>query len=380
MKRTGFTITFENGESHTRYLAPIGMRDGVWLDKEGNKLQQSNNLTEKAFFGENVKIQIETFNITDGEKLDVKIKAKIGEDYIEEFEEVIHKLEVKNNLATLDNFYLDSKWYNEEIESYNYDTHSTEIDFEKAITFVFEAKFEDKDWDKARVFPKNENNYLRPITYRRNYEELIGLFNTNNGGEKDLENNYENKFINGNSDIKSIVDEFIEKVIAEDIKVPKIKTVVEEKATVLWNAAVKQVQKGNLDDRPLYWARNKMQTWLKRNPIFKDQIDFDKSIVKKGTKLDDIITLFEEKSRNYTGVDFSKAGNKKKMLITGFDPFVLNQIKYSWADVNTQNPSGISALYFHNKTIGNTFFKPLLCLLDMKILTIRLLKILQNLI
>ena len=219
MKRTGFTITFEDGESHTRYLTPIGIRDGVWLDNEGNKLQQSNRLTTNAFFGENVKIQIETFNITDGKKLDIKIKAKIGEEYVEEFEEIIHKLEIKNNLATLENFYLDPKWYNEEIENYNYDTHSTEIDFEKAITFIFEAKFEDRDWDKARSFPKNENDYLRPITYRRNYEELIGLFKTDNSGEKDVKSNYENKFINNNVEIKSFVDEFIEKTIEENITI-----------------------------------------------------------------------------------------------------------------------------------------------------------------
>jgi pyrrolidone-carboxylate peptidase len=104
------------------------------------------------------------------------------------------------------------------------------------------------------------------------------------------------------------------------------------------------VQSGNLDDRPLYWARNKMQTWLKRNPLFKDQIDFDKSIVKKGTELDDIITLFEEKSRNYTGIDFSKAGNKKKVLITGFDPFQLDYGFYGDRGVQTYNPSGIIAL------------------------------------
>ncbi len=67
-----------------------------------------------------------------------------------------------------------------------------------------------------------------------------------------------------------------------------------------------QVQKGKLDDRPLYWARNKMQTWLKRNPLFKNDTKSN-SCVKKGTELDRIITIFEEKSRNYTGIDFSNA-------------------------------------------------------------------------
>jgi hypothetical protein len=44
------------------------------------------------------------------------------------------------------------------------------------------------------------------------------------------------------------------------------------------------------------------------------------------TNLSKMITLFEEKSRNYTGVDFGKApAGMKKILIAGFDPFVLIQ-------------------------------------------------------
>lgn len=262
------------------------------------------------------------------------IKAKKGDEYVDlddQQETLKLSLKVKNNEAISEPFFLNPKWYNEEKENYNYDTHQTEIEPEELLTFVFDAKYKGQDKKHGRIdLPKDDTKKLKPIAYRRNYEELIGLFNTNNGGEKDLEHNYENKFINGNSDIKSIVNEFIEKVIAEDITIPEIKTVVEEKATALWNAAVKQVQKGNLDDRPLYWSRNKMQTWLKRTPLFKDQIDFDKSIVKKGTELDDIITLFEEKSRNYAGIDFSKAGSKKKILITGFDPFLLNSFDHKY--------------------------------------------------
>ncbi len=358
MKRTGFTITFEDGESHTRYLTPIGMKNGFWLDNEGNKLQQEKGLTTRTTFGENVKLQIETFNVTDGEKLDIRIKAKIGEDYMDEFQGINYKLEVKNNLATLENFYLDPKWYNEEIENYYYkdetvdgydfEAHQTGVNPKESITFVFETKFEDRDWDKARNFPENENDYLRPITYRRNYEELIGLFKTNNSGEKDTKNNYESKFIDSNPKIKSIADEFSEKVITPDITIEEIKTLVKVKA--LWETAVKQVQSRNLDDRPLYWARNKMQTWLKRNPLFKDQIDIEKSLVKKGTELDNIIILFEELSRNYTGIDFSKSGNKKKVLITGFDPFILNEFDNGYLNSVTNpnilqsNPSGVIAL------------------------------------
>ena len=61
--------------------------------------------------------------------------------------------------------------------------------------------------------------------------------------------------------------------------------------------------------------------------------------------------MFEEKSRNYTGIDFSEAGDKKKVLITGFDPFQLNpDIKFDKSmganSASTFNPSGIVALLF----------------------------------
>jgi pyrrolidone-carboxylate peptidase len=91
---------------------------------------------------------------------------------------------------------------------------------------------------------------------------------------------------------------------------------------------------------------------LKQHYLFENEIDFEKSIVKKGTELEKIIQLFEEKSRNYDGVDFSKApAGKKKLLISGYDPFVLNPKKYG--NPLQSNPSGITALSLHGKTIGD---------------------------
>ncbi|MFV0530773.1 MAG: hypothetical protein ACK5MD_04980, partial [Flavobacteriales bacterium] len=130
-------------------------------------------------------------------------------------------------------------------------------------------------------------------------------------------------------------------------------------AKQLWDLAVKQVQSGKLDDRPLYWARNKMQVHLKRHPLFEKDIDFETSIVDKNSKLNEIIVLFEELSRNYTGIDFSKAPNgAKKVLITGFAPFQLNpdpnfNTSMGVDSANTFNPSGIVALFFNNQRLIN---------------------------
>ena len=318
------TITFPD-YPHIEEKLPlkiVGKINGFWINENNKKLSQSNGLNKTVFYGEKVKIKLMTTNVLDEGEIEVEIKAKQEDKTIalkEDKSTLKFKVKVKNGEAISEPFYLKPEWYNEEIEKYNYVNHQTKINLDKTLVFIFEAKF--TDGNRVYKLPREDSDKLKPVTYRRNYEELIGLFNTDNSGIKDKEQNYENKFINSNSEIKTIVDEFIEKAIDKDITISEIETLVEEKAKALWDNAVKQVQGGNLDDRPLYWARNKMQTWLKRNSLFKDQIDIEKSLVKKGTELDNIIILFEELSRNYTGIDFSKAGNKKKVLITGFDPF-----------------------------------------------------------
>ncbi|WP_299246442.1 type VI secretion system tube protein TssD [uncultured Aquimarina sp.] len=339
------------------------IKEAFWLSEGNSQLSQSNGLNTDVYYGQKVKLKIITQHTPDNENVEVIVKAKTADGYIDIEDDtgaLQQTLTVKGNEAISDPIYLNPNWYNEEIENYNYQSHQTEINKDEALTLIFDAKLD--SGDEKETLPESDTHKLKPITYRRNYEELIGLFNTNNSGEKDKQQNYENKFIDGNSKIKSIVDEFIEKVITQDITISEIKSLVNEKAKTLWEAAVKQVQGGNLDDRPLYWARNKMETWLKRNPLFKDQIDFDTSIVKKGTELDTIITLFEEKSRNYTGIDFSNAGNKKKVLITGFDPFILNEfdnneIALYGPNILQSNPSGCVALKFAANIMNNAIIQ-----------------------
>ncbi|ELY2018432.1 hypothetical protein SL053_002359, partial [Flavobacterium psychrophilum] len=237
-----------------------------------------------------------------------------------------------------------------------------------------------------------EGQRLKPIAYKRNYEELIGLFNTDNSGSKDMLTNYENKFIDAykekNDAIKDIVDGFSEYLCEDnrDLTTDQIEAKVIKSGKELWNYAVWQhkdhtstivttIKKTGekieevkdieaiADDRPLYWARIVMQVILKRQYVYvediktlpqKDQDDFFiKSIVPKTSKLYKAIQLFEENSRNYTGIDFSKAGGKKKVLITGFDPFQLNpdtnfNTSMGSNSANTFNPSGILALFLQN--------------------------------
>ena len=175
---------------------------------------------------------------------------------------------------------------------------------------------------KAFIVDGNESD-----SKQRNEEEKVGLY-------------YEDIFIKRSKGVLSTVEIF-EKNLSdfsfETQTIEDIKVLLENSAKDLWVNAKEYVQSGTYDDRPLYWARIKMEVALKNH--LKGKLDAD---------IENLIQLFEEKSRNYTGINFSKnidnstnGKPKKKILITGFDPFGL--------DVNKEqsNPSGAVALALH---------------------------------
>ncbi|AQS38044.1 pyroglutamyl peptidase I [Shewanella psychrophila] len=96
----------------------------------------------------------------------------------------------------------------------------------------------------------------------------------------------------------------------------------------LWQQAVRDVQSGGQDDRPLYWGRLAMKTLLKQQaPSFKLapwQRDVNLSAVEKS-------------SRGFSNISFS-ADTQIKILLTGFDPFFLDH------NIDQSNPSGLAAL------------------------------------
>ncbi|MDP3930227.1 MAG: hypothetical protein Q8R57_14495 [Bacteroidota bacterium] len=205
----------------------------------------------------------------------------------------------------------------------------------------------------SKDFADQETNQLG-LVYKRNYEENIGYANN----KKDTSKHIEDYFIEDiNPNMKTEVDGFINALatVANDENAyQNIKTLVEDSAKDIWDEAVSFV-KANIsttpDDRPLYWARNKMQVALKSHPYFENQFLF--SEVNPGSELEAMVKIFEEKSRNYSGVDFSGAPvGAKKILITGFDPFQLDpKYKPYGAGLETSNPSGLAALALHNSTI-----------------------------
>jgi pyrrolidone-carboxylate peptidase len=91
---------------------------------------------------------------------------------------------------------------------------------------------------------------------------------------------------------------------------------------VLWRDAASRVHRdleGAGDDRPLYWQRLTTLRDARGN-------------------CPRAIAAFEAASRGFADVIFD-AGSEVKVLVTGFDPFLLDR------DVTQSNPSGVAALY-----------------------------------
>jgi len=331
----------------------------VVLSQSSIKGIEGGNATD-FIYGKKIKIKVITKNIENGKKIKCKLKGKT-KNTNQKFlgiSQLDWELEINNDECETILFPLPISWYSEVFENYN--SHKTIIKSEDLNAFMVDTMYEG-----AITFIHKKEHWLKPIAYRRNYEEYIGLYKyedltIKHSEKRDSVDNYENKYISKNSEIRTLVKDFLEFLNQEDLKIEGdenkgIKERIEKDAKRLWLLGVKQVQDGDLDDRTLYWARNKMQVHLKRHPLFEKDINFEKSTVNtNNTPLNDIIILFEELSRNYNNISFSGI-TSKKLLITGFDPFILDPTK----DGNPlqSNPSGVTALDLHGKTIGDYYIQ-----------------------
>lgn len=97
---------------------------------------------------------------------------------------------------------------------------------------------------------------------------------------------------------------------------------------VLWQQAVKDVQSGSIDDRPLYWSRLKMRESAKQSPVGYNIAPWQRDI---------LVNALEKASRGFSDISF-KDDSQIKILATGFDPFFLDK------DIGQSNPSGVAAL------------------------------------
>ncbi|RYV01040.1 hypothetical protein SOPP22_19460 [Shewanella sp. OPT22] len=122
-------------------------------------------------------------------------------------------------------------------------------------------------------------------------------------------------------------DQLIQKVKAskEEKQLTKL---VANQGQRLWQQAVRDVQSGSNDDRPLYWSRLAMRETLKTKPAGFKLADWQRNILVKAT---------EQSSRGINDVAFDDKADIT-ILLTGFDPFFLDK------DIGQSNPSGLTAL------------------------------------
>jgi pyrrolidone-carboxylate peptidase len=114
----------------------------------------------------------------------------------------------------------------------------------------------------------------------------------------------------------------------------RLSACVENAGIKIWESAKNQIS-STLDDRPLYWNRLILTQFL-RNAEF----DFEPSSEQRL----DLIERLENSSRGRTKLVFKK-GLHHKILLTGFDPFLLDR------HIDQSNPSGVAALMLDDKSI-----------------------------
>ena len=122
-------------------------------------------------------------------------------------------------------------------------------------------------------------------------------------------------------------DQLIQKLkISNEEK--KLTKLVAKQGQRLWQQAVRDVQSGSNDDRPLYWSRLAMRETLKTKPAGFRLADWQRQV---------LVTAAEQASRGINDLNFDDKTDIK-ILLTGFDPFFLDR------DISQSNPSGLAAL------------------------------------
>jgi len=117
----------------------------------------------------------------------------------------------------------------------------------------------------------------------------------------------------------------------------------------LWQHFRKKIQdNATFDDRELYWNR------LNVSKALKALFTSNSTLKNNPNRQQSFLDAFETASRGIADLEFTKHSESvnKKVLITGFDPFLLDR------NIKQSNPSGVIALMLDGKTFsidGTTF-------------------------
>ena len=112
---------------------------------------------------------------------------------------------------------------------------------------------------------------------------------------------------------------------------------VQAHASELWqNAKQRLTSSASYDDRALYWARLHSSKLIRSvKPAF----------AISAAEQAALLALLEHGSRGRDDLEYTK-GTEKKILLTGFDPFLLDK------NINQSNPSGVAALLLDGQVIS----------------------------
>ena len=112
---------------------------------------------------------------------------------------------------------------------------------------------------------------------------------------------------------------------------------VQAHASELWQSAKQRLtSSASYDDRALYWARLHSSKLIRSvKPAFAIS-DAEQAA---------LLALLEHGSRGRDDLEYTK-GTEKKILLTGFDPFLLDK------NINQSNPSGVAALLLDGQVIS----------------------------
>jgi pyrrolidone-carboxylate peptidase len=110
----------------------------------------------------------------------------------------------------------------------------------------------------------------------------------------------------------------------------------------LWQVATGAARAGHTDDRPLYWARLQMTRTIRQwEPRFRLS-DADRRA---------LVEQFERASRGMETATLSGPSDRKRIVISGFDPFGFDIAQYGLT--RATNPSGAAALALDGRTLTN---------------------------
>jgi pyrrolidone-carboxylate peptidase len=138
------------------------------------------------------------------------------------------------------------------------------------------------------------------------------------------------------SSLDSTVYEF-ENQLSKATHLTALTQLIHRHGNLLWRAGVDTfIDKADLDDRPLYWARLRMTKAIRQSLGFKNLL---------ASEQEKLMWQFELYSRGKSDVKFNKKTDKK-ILITGFDPFLLDK------NIEQSNPSGVAALWLDDLVLS----------------------------